>query len=219
VSRPRSSVRGRRPTATRISSASTRSPSLRSTFTFAPTRRTPRASTATRTVTPRSTSDSSTCSPANGSSRASRRSPASISVTPRAERAVGLSHLDPYRSAAEHDQAGDSVRRGDLVAGPWLGLDQPGDRGHGSSATDRDRHCLASFAQQLTDADAALALEATRGPGPRISVTPRSSNSLSARLVRYFSPHPSACWAALSESVSSSLRSSRRRRLFSNQGR
>ena len=44
-------------------------------------------------------------------------------------------------------------------------------------------------------------------------------HSLSALLGRYFSPHPSASWAALSESASSSLRSSRRRRLFSSQGR
>ena len=44
-------------------------------------------------------------------------------------------------------------------------------------------------------------------------------HSLSALLVRYFSPHPSASWALLSDSASSSLMSSRRRRLFSNQGR
>jgi predicted metal-binding membrane protein len=44
-------------------------------------------------------------------------------------------------------------------------------------------------------------------------------NSLSALLDRYFSPHRSASWASLSESASSSLISSRRRRLFSNQGR
>jgi phosphonate transport system permease protein len=43
--------------------------------------------------------------------------------------------------------------------------------------------------------------------------------SLSALLDRYFSPHPSASWASLSERASSSLISSRRRRLFSNQGR
>lgn len=42
--------------------------------------------------------------------------------------------------------------------------------------------------------------------------------SLSALPGVYFSPHPSACAAVCSESASSSLISSRRRRLFSNQG-
>src|SRR5450755_1348744 len=81
VSRPRSSVRGRRPTATTISLPSTRSPSLKSTVTLAPSRRTARASTPTRTSTPRSTSASCNCSPANGSSRVSKRSAASSNVT------------------------------------------------------------------------------------------------------------------------------------------
>lgn len=54
---------------------------------------------------------------------------------------------------------------------------------------------------------------------PTRSHTADFMDSRSALLDRYFSPHPSASWADLSESASSSLRSSCRRRLFSIQGR
>jgi hypothetical protein len=80
----------------------------------------------------------------------------------RAERAVGLRHLDPNHSAAEHDQAaGDSARGRDFAVGPRPGLGQPRDRGHRGSAADRENHRFASFAEKLSNPYAALALESS----------------------------------------------------------
>ena len=60
--------------------------------------------------TPCSASASVTCSQANSSSRGSSRRSPSISVDLRAERAVGLAHLDADHAAAHDDQRGRGSR-------------------------------------------------------------------------------------------------------------
>ncbi len=83
VSRPRSSVRGARPVANRISSASTVSPLSSSTVTgpSCPARLTEAADTPVRTRAPASVSASPTSCPANGSILGSSRSPRTSIVT------------------------------------------------------------------------------------------------------------------------------------------
>src|SRR5450755_145485 len=168
VSRPRSSVRGRRPTATTISLPSTRSPSLKSTVTLAPSRRTARASTPTRTSTPRSTSAACNCSPANGSSRVSKRSAASSNVTVEPSALYACAISTPTAPPPSTTRL-----RGILPAvvtsrvGPRPGLGQPRDRGHRRTATDRDHHRLTSLTEQLTNPHTALALEASKASNQR----------------------------------------------------
>ena len=128
-------VFGRRPTATRISSASTTravvevartgpSPAGRSTAVI----RTP-----VMTAMPSASSAARTSSPAKGSSRARSRSMASThGHLVAAEATDGLGHLDADRAAAEHEQAaGDVLGGGDVAVVPGAGLGQPGDRGNG----------------------------------------------------------------------------------------
>ena len=81
VSRPRSSLSGRRPAATRISSASRRDPSSSSTRTPAPSRATALACAPRRSSTPSARSAAATSSDANSSSRESRRSSGSTIAT------------------------------------------------------------------------------------------------------------------------------------------
>src|SRR5664280_2377201 len=86
VSSPMSAVRGRRPTATRISSALISRSSARVAVTgpSAPSRRTAVSATPVVTAMPSASKARRTCSPANGSSRASSRGPPSTTVTSRA---------------------------------------------------------------------------------------------------------------------------------------
>ena len=106
----------------------------------APTSRSCRACTST----PFSRSDCSTSSHANGSSRAIRRSPRSISVTVRAERAVRLRHLHAHHAAAEDRQPPRHLLRGGgLAVGPGLGLAQAVDRRDQRRAAGGHHHRLA----------------------------------------------------------------------------
>lgn len=88
-----SSVRGARPVAKRISSASMRSPVSVTTTTVPFSRVTDRTEVPVRTLTPASVSASATSSPANGSMRLSRPFPRTRRVTcePRACQAVAIS--------------------------------------------------------------------------------------------------------------------------------
>ena len=114
-----------------------------------------------RTSTPRSRSDSATCSPAKGSSRAISAVGRLDQRDLRAEGAPRLGHLHAHHAAAEDGQA--RRRRlggGDLAVGPRLGLAQPVDRRDQRAAAGRHHHRLLGHERVVAGRDAPLAVEA-----------------------------------------------------------
>ena len=165
VSRPRSSVRGRRPTATRISSPLTRSPSLKTTVTSAPSRADGQRLDPDTDV--HAALDQRLVHlPAGERLLASKQSLCGLDQRDRAAtRAVACAISTPTTPPPSTTRRrGDSARGGDLAAGPRPGLGEPRDRRDRGSAADRDHHCFASFTEQLTPTrSAALALETHHG--------------------------------------------------------
>jgi hypothetical protein len=93
---------------------------------------------------------------------------------PRAERAVGLSHLDPYRSAAEHDQAGEilcAVMTSRLVHG--LASTSPA---IASMAAPPPTAIVTASRASHSSSPTRTRRSPARRPWPRIGVTPRSSS-------------------------------------------
>ena len=134
VSSPSSSVRGRLPTATASSSAFTAEPRSSSMVTSPPlgSRCTATARESSSTSTPRSRRDAATCSAAKGSSRPSRRFPASI-MPPGAQRAPRQSSGADCTTAEDGQAGGDCLRGRELAVGPRLRLVQAWDRRKGGA--------------------------------------------------------------------------------------
>ena len=87
---------------------------------------------------------------------------------------------------------------------------------HGDLSEESSARFEVEYRRRIVRTYDSLVLFGTDIPEERYRRYPLSS--LSALLGCYFSPHPSVCAAACSESASSSLMSWRSRRLLSNQG-